>query len=541
MTGTMASLFGPKALATGAAITVVYGLVRGMKEMGTYSLSTAIELERVNASMVTLTGSTITAIEKMAEFRRLDRESPLNFMDFAKGARTLMGFGVEAKKTESIMRSLSAISMGNSERFQSLSLAVGQVAASTKLAGQEILQMVNAGFNPLQEISRITGESMSELKKKVEAGQVSFQEVEIAIRSATEAGGRFYGMNEQLKDTLGGQMDKLKSDIMMIAAEFGESLVPAAREFVSLLSAMAPAAGTGAAVISHYADSIGLLMAMFKERYGITGSVDAYLDRLNDRAKDREFERLVSERAKMTEQEAINAGLTTREEIEQLRVKKEQEAQAKRMEEERKQELSDRDELGKRISESFAKIKFGERQWLKEKLGLFDQDATLAETAHAFSKLAMYDEEQAIKKKMKMEEDILRLKEQQAEEQRKMVEKQAEEISDLKEKHDPQLKAMREMFKLSQMVRNGLDPAIADKAGLDVAKALMQATGQGVSSQAPRVVSAGENRLMAQRMERQMKQQEEAKKIFADMLTKLRGIEEAMKAGPVLRDGRRPF
>lgn len=537
-----AGLLSVKTLAAGAAIAVGFSLVNSLKQAITYSLTTAVELERIHAAMVTLTGSAVTATEKMVEFRRLDRESPLNFMDFAKSAKTLMGFGVEAKKTESVMRNLAAISMGNAERFQSLSLAFGQVAASGKLAGQEILQMVNAGFNPLQEISRITGESMGDLKKKVEEGKVSFEEVDLAIRSATEAGGRFYGMNEQLLETLGGQFDKLKSDIMMISAEFGDKLVPLSKEFVMNMTSLTPAAEGQFYLVGKLADTLGLVLSSARMLTTANPSaVSDYLDSLNEREKDAEFKSLVEQKAESEKNTAIQNALTTKEEIEQLRIKKEKEMLEKESATKRKQELSDREELIRKTSESFLKLQFGERQWLAEKLGLYDETITNVQRVHAESALAMYDEEQALKKKMKMEEDVLRLKEKQAEEQRKMVEKQAEEISDLKEKHDPQLKAMREMFKLSQLVRGGLDPAIADKAGLDVAKALMQATGQGVSSQAPRVVSAGENRLMAQRMERQMKQQEEAKKIFADMLTKLRGIEEAMKAGPVLRDGRRPF
>ncbi|MFW1649887.1 hypothetical protein, partial [Acinetobacter nosocomialis] len=75
--------------------------------------------------------------------------------------------------------------------------------------GQEVLQMVNAGFNPLQEISRTTGRSMVELKKAMEDGAISSSMVADALRSATEEGGRFFEMNEKLKNSAAGQWAKI--------------------------------------------------------------------------------------------------------------------------------------------------------------------------------------------------------------------------------------------------------------------------------------------------------------------------------------------
>lgn len=55
--------------------------------------------------------------------------------------------------------------MGNASRFQLLSLAFSQMSATGRLMGQDLNQMINAGFNPLQEISKKTGKSIGELKE----------------------------------------------------------------------------------------------------------------------------------------------------------------------------------------------------------------------------------------------------------------------------------------------------------------------------------------------------------------------------------------
>ena len=126
--------------------------------------------------------------------------------------------------------------MGNNEKMQSLTLAFGQVRANGRLMGQEVLQMVNAGFNPLQEISRTTGRSMIELKKAMEDGAISASMVEDALKSATSEGGRFYEMNERLKNSAAGQWSKMKSDVELLATEIGTNLMPAAKDLIGILN-----------------------------------------------------------------------------------------------------------------------------------------------------------------------------------------------------------------------------------------------------------------------------------------------------------------
>lgn len=91
--------------------------------------------------------------------------------------------------------------MGNADRFQHLALAFAQVSAAGKLTGQDLLQMVNAGFNPLQEISKKTGKSISELKDDMADGAISVKMVEDAMKGATSEGGRFFGGMEKASKT----------------------------------------------------------------------------------------------------------------------------------------------------------------------------------------------------------------------------------------------------------------------------------------------------------------------------------------------------
>jgi len=209
------------------------------------SLSLAATAESNKISLEVLTGSVAKASMLYEGFIDLDRSSPLSRSDFSKASQTLIGYGFAAEGTLPKLRQLSEISIGNADKFQSLTLAFGQVTAAGRFMGQEVLQMVNAGFNPLQEISRTTGRSMIELKAAMEAGAISSKMVEDALASATSEGGRFYDMNERLKNSAAGQYAKMKSDVELLATEIGTKLLPAAKSFMDLLSTGSGKDGSG--------------------------------------------------------------------------------------------------------------------------------------------------------------------------------------------------------------------------------------------------------------------------------------------------------
>ena len=103
--------------------------------------------------------------------------------------------------------------MGDSGKMQSLSLAFAQMSSTGKLTGQDLMQMVNAGFNPLQEISKQTGKSVADLKKEMEKGAVSVGMVEAAFQSATSEGGLFHNAIAEASETTAGKMAAIQDTI----------------------------------------------------------------------------------------------------------------------------------------------------------------------------------------------------------------------------------------------------------------------------------------------------------------------------------------
>ena len=107
------------------------------------------------------------------------------------------------------LKALGDIAMGDRNKLNSLTLAFSQMTASGRLMGQDLLQMINAGFNPLSEISRKTGKSIGVLKEEMEKGKISAEMVTQAFYSATQAGGQFHGMTEKMGQTAAGKWSTL--------------------------------------------------------------------------------------------------------------------------------------------------------------------------------------------------------------------------------------------------------------------------------------------------------------------------------------------
>ena len=193
------------------------------KEFVSQVIEVRAEMQMLNKSFEVLLGSKDKADLYVKEIKDYALVSPLSVSDVSKAAQTLLGFNVEAEKTIPIIKSIGDISMGDSQKFGSLTLAFSQMSAAGRLMGQDLNQMINAGFNPLQVISEKTGKSIAQLKKEMESGAISSQMVADAFSSATAEGGKFHGMIEKSADGIRNAQNQLTGAIQDTLNSIGES------------------------------------------------------------------------------------------------------------------------------------------------------------------------------------------------------------------------------------------------------------------------------------------------------------------------------
>ena len=185
-------------------------------------VSVRSEIQALEVSFRTLLGSQQASAELMRQMKEFAAATPLQLGDLAKGAQTMLGFNVDADEIMPMLKAIGDISMGDAQKFQSLTLAFSQMQSVGKLMGQDLLQMINAGFSPLAVMADKTGKSIGELKEQMAAGAISADMVKQAFIDATSEGGKFHGMLSGQGDTVKGAIAQLSGAITDMFNGIGE-------------------------------------------------------------------------------------------------------------------------------------------------------------------------------------------------------------------------------------------------------------------------------------------------------------------------------
>ncbi len=199
----------------------VIGGVSALKALGSEMIRVRGEFQSIQTAIETMVGKDVAG-QLIPQIKELAKISPLTMSDIVGAEKMMLGFNIQAEDTIKYMKAISDISMGESGKFNSLTLAFSQMSAAGKLMGQDLNQMINAGFNPLQQISEKTGKSIATLKEEMSKGAISAEMVQQAFIDATSAGGKFYNMSENASKTINGQLSMMQDAMDAAFNELGQ-------------------------------------------------------------------------------------------------------------------------------------------------------------------------------------------------------------------------------------------------------------------------------------------------------------------------------
>lgn len=203
-------------------VLAVIGGVGVLKALGSEIIRVRGEFQAADTAIQTLLGSKEKADALMSQVREYAKISPLEFSDVTQATQMMLGFNIEAEKVPRYLQAIGDVSMGDTQRFNSLTLAFSQMSAAGKLMGQDLNQMINAGFNPLQIMADKTGKSIAALKDEMSKGAISAEMVQQAFIDATSAGGKFYNMSENASKTINGQLSMMQDTMDSVFNELGQ-------------------------------------------------------------------------------------------------------------------------------------------------------------------------------------------------------------------------------------------------------------------------------------------------------------------------------
>lgn len=209
--GEVAVEVGKMALKIGTAVATAMGAVL------TYGVKYNSEIEQLTTSFEVMTGSAEKATEITKKLKDAGSKTPYDLKGLATTTQTLMQYGLSADEAYNATMNFGDIAQGSAEKMQSIALAYGQMSSAGKVNMQDIKQMINAGFNPLQAIADKTGKSMKQVTAEYEAGRISVQDITDAMAFASSEGGKYYQSMEKQSKTLAGQVSTLKDNFASLS------------------------------------------------------------------------------------------------------------------------------------------------------------------------------------------------------------------------------------------------------------------------------------------------------------------------------------
>lgn len=185
-----------------------------------------MEAEKTATSFNVLVGSEEKAAKMLGELNKYADNTLWDRSTTQEAAKTMLGFGVSTESVVNDLKMLGDVAMGDKNKMQQLALVFGQISAAGKLQGQDLLQLINAGYNPLLDISELTGRSVAQLKDDMSKGLVTFDMVRAAFQKATGEGGKFANMTERIAQTSYGAFEQLKGKFLSSLLQIYEVIQP---------------------------------------------------------------------------------------------------------------------------------------------------------------------------------------------------------------------------------------------------------------------------------------------------------------------------
>lgn len=211
--GTMANL----------ASQAISKVVDGFKGLVSGAADYQKNMEYYTTSFTVMTGSAEKASETVKKLADIGATTPFDMPQLADATSLLMSFGFSADDAVDKMMMLGDISQGNADKLNSIARAYGKMNSAQKVTLEDINMMIDAGFNPLQEISEKTGESMQSLYDRISKGKMSVDEITESMKRSTSEGGKYFQSMDAQSQTLDGRLSTLSDTIN---SKLGEALQP---------------------------------------------------------------------------------------------------------------------------------------------------------------------------------------------------------------------------------------------------------------------------------------------------------------------------
>lgn len=179
------------------------------------------EFQQLEIAMETMLGSQEKATALMSQLTATAAKTPFGLTDIAQGAKQLLAYGTASEEVNDTLVRLGNIASGLSIPLNDLVYLYGTTMTQGRLFTQDLRQFMGRGIPLADELAKQFGVTKDKIGDMVTEGKVGFAEVEKAIMSMTNEGGKFYNLMEKQSASLTGQISNLEDAWDMMLNEIG--------------------------------------------------------------------------------------------------------------------------------------------------------------------------------------------------------------------------------------------------------------------------------------------------------------------------------
>jgi len=160
-------------------------------------------------------------------------KSPYDKAELIEAQSAMMKLGLSSEMALGRLKNIGDIALGNAGNMSALSDALAKATAKGQLQKEEYQKMKDAGFDPLEAISKKTGESIESLQSRMANGAISAKELSQSFEWATQKGGDFYQGSEKAGQNLGTKWQQMLRGVSEVSLKIYELIAPVLMPVVS--------------------------------------------------------------------------------------------------------------------------------------------------------------------------------------------------------------------------------------------------------------------------------------------------------------------
>lgn len=214
------SLIGGAARQMAALATAAVGL-QSITGAAKDVIATGAAFEALEGRLKSLLGSSDKAKDVFAQIKDLAKTTPFEVQGLTEAYVKLTAFGLQpsVKQMQAITDTAATLG-GGTESLQRVTLALGQAWTKSKLQGDEILQLAEAGVPVWDLLAKATGKNTTELQKMSEAGTLGRDAI---LKLIDALGTENMGASAALMETFNGAVSNAKDALSEFYALIAQS------------------------------------------------------------------------------------------------------------------------------------------------------------------------------------------------------------------------------------------------------------------------------------------------------------------------------